>query len=150
MVRGGVRSALGTDLAGVRVTATPSGLLGGVPGAAASVVTDATGDYALALVGGGTYTLSFVAAEPDYGRQAVDVVAPAAGNAVTVAPVELADAIQVTGQLTIPGAAGASGVYLQILCYDCTGPAATAPIAEAVSDTSGRFALSVPDPGTGE
>ncbi len=149
-VRGVVRDTLGTGLASVRVIATPRGLLAGVPGAASSALTDADGQYSLSLVAGGDYALTLVPSQRNYGRQALTVTAPAAGSMVTMAPVALPDAIEVTGDVTIPGVAGASGVYLQLLCYDCVGAAATAPVAEAVSDASGRFSLSVPDPGTGE
>jgi hypothetical protein len=37
---------------------------------------------------------------------------------------------------------------VQILCGNCTGIERVRPIAEAVSDATGRFAVSVPDPGT--
>jgi len=139
-------------LAGVQVTAVPRGLLANVARASATATTDATGAFSLSVVGAGEYDLLLEPRGASHARtQVTGVAAPVPGQTSTVPVAELPTAIALSGRVEIPGVAGgAAGVHVMALCYDCTGAAASAPVADAVTDVSGSFLLAIPDPGVGE
>ena len=138
-----------SPVAAVAVTAAPRGLLANLASGAAMASSDGDGEFSLALVGGGRYDLALVPAGADLARERLgEVSAPAAGITGELGSTELTAAISVFGQVTIPGVAGGgAGVTVMALCYDCDGVAAQTPVAEAVTDTTGRFTLAIPDPG---
>jgi hypothetical protein len=149
-VRGVVTDASGAALAGVRVSATPSGALAGATTAGAAAVTGATGEFVLSLAGGGDYELAWTTADARHARARQTVRAPGAGAELDLAAVSLAPALRVSGRVTIAGGAGGSaGVTLQLLCFTCNGAEPSWPVAEAVTGATGEFALAVPDPDPG-
>lgn len=134
---------------GARVTARPVAMLASEPMAGAVAVAGADGSFALDVVAGGDYELVI---EPP-ARLAREIVtgvqAPAATEEVAIGDRVLAPAIVVRGQVAIPGNSQPGGVTVQVFCATCTGTAAFTPVAEAVADNDGRFAVSIPDPGGG-
>ena len=140
-----------SPVANVVITALPRDLLANVGVASAMAVTDSAGEYSLGVIGGGEYDLVFAAPGDDLTRARLVAVTAPLADPLVLDPVELDRAIAVSGQLTIPGVAGgAAGVHVMALCYACTGVEAVAPVAEAVTDSGGRFTLAIPDPGLGE
>jgi len=146
---GTVTRSGGVAVPGAQVTAVPRGALTNMAGASATATTSEEGAFALALVGTGEYDLVIEPPGSSLARARVEgVTAPSAGGSAAIEPTGLTAAIAVTGSVTIPGVAGgATGVHVMLLCHDCTGMAAHLPVADAVADRSGRFALAVPDPG---
>jgi len=142
-------SAGGAPLSGVEVRAGPRGLLANQPQAAATATTGGDGSFALALVGGGDYQLALVPRTRTRARVLVDATAPGPGSSSDLGDQPLPAAIRVGGRVTISGLAAAAGVSVEVYCTDCTGLAAQVPVAEAVTDASGRFAVAIPDPGVG-
>ncbi|HTM21382.1 MAG TPA: carboxypeptidase-like regulatory domain-containing protein [Kofleriaceae bacterium] len=140
-------TAGGAALAGAEVRATPRGVLANQPVASAAATTDAGGAFSLPLAGGGEYELAVLPRVRTSARALVDVTAPAAGGSLPLAAVDLQAALRVGGVVTIGGIANAGGVAVQVYCTDCSASAALRPIAEGVTDATGRFVLSVPDPG---
>ncbi len=138
----------GAPLAGARVHASPRGLLANLPQASASATTDAGGAYALQVAGDGQYQLSLLPRARTHVRALVDTTAPAAGASVALGATDLEPAIRVGGWVTISGLTNAAGVAVEVYCVTCSGPAALVPVAEAVTDGTGRFVVAVPDPGT--
>jgi len=137
----------GNAVAGVQVVAAPRGLLASEPGAAAMAVTDAGGAFALPLVGGGTFDLTFEPQGAELGRaRLAAVAAPAAGGNSSLGQTDLAGAIAVSGKVAIPGVAVASGVSVLVFCDGCSGPEASLPIAEGVTGPQARFTVALPDP----
>jgi len=137
---------------GTRVTAVPRGMLARAAAATVETATAALGRIDLDLVGAGEYDVT-IHTPAGYGRAPVlfAVTAPAAGAVLELDPIALPDAIAITGSVQSPDiAGGVSGVTVLLLCGDCTGAAATVPIAKTVSGSGGAFTLLVPDPGTSE
>jgi len=134
-------------LAGVRVTATPTGVLANSPStAASSMVTDAQGNYSLTLVGNGDYDLRFDSLAANHGQLVVPVMVPAPGGSGQQ-DARMAPAVKVSGKVTIPGLpGGAPGVSVSALCFSCSGADAVRPVADAVSGPDGSFVLAIPDP----
>ncbi len=133
-------------VSGVRVTASPRGAIANSPTTSGSAVTNAAGQYTLLVVGGGSYDLRYDSLANTHGQSVASVTAPAEGMNEQ-RNVTLADAVPVTAQVTIPGIpGGASGVSVTALCFDCTGPDAVRPVAEAVTGLNGVFTLAIPDP----
>lgn len=138
---------IGIDL--IRVTAIPAGILAGATTASAMGTTD-TGAYSVLVAGGGSYDLVFDASDYGQARARVSVVAGAAGETTVAPPVEMPDALEVTGEVQLSGN-GLAGVSITLLCYECAGgEQASLAIAEAVSEIDGSFSLAVPNPGVSE
>ncbi len=151
VLRGSVIDADGTGLSGIRVTAAPRALLAQIPGASASALSDADGGFALPLVGGGTYELTFDAPDRRYGRLRVPVLVPAVDSPEPLGPVTLARAARVTGRVTsASSSAGIAGVNVLLFCAPdetsavCASATGDQPLAEAVTDFDGRFVLASP------
>ncbi len=140
----------GNTVAGVHVVAAPRGLLASEPGAASMAVTDTSGAFALPLVGGGTFDLTFEPPGAELARaRLADVAAPDAGGSTSLGQTNLAAAIAVSGKVAIPGVAVASGVSVLVFCDGCSGPEASLPIAEGVTGPQGTFTVALPDPADG-
>jgi hypothetical protein len=146
LVRTGVAKNVTNDLLpGVRVEATPVGVLALADAQTVSVTTDNAGAFSISLASGGRYDVRFV--DP-YQRAATlpfSNVQP--GNVPTTA--SLPKAIAVSGAVTIAGSTQpVAGATVQLLCASCTGVAASRPIAETASTNQSQYRLAVPDPGT--
>lgn len=149
LVRGKVQDAAGAALPGVRITATPTGLLAPSAGASASAVTgpDSDGSFVLALPGSAGYELTLFSPDAHHGRARLTVSTPAPGQELDLGAVVLPDALAVTGRLSLSGSGTGQGVIVRLFCFDCAGQDPGWPIAEAAGDATGRFVLAVPDPG---
>lgn len=138
--------------AGTRVTAVPTGLLARAGAPSVETATTNADRVELSLVGGGEYEITLhLSAASGRAPTRFLATAPAAGASLELAAVEVPDAISITGRVVSPDiAGGVGGVAVWLLCGDCAGPAASVPIAEAVSAADGAFTLRIPDPGTAE
>jgi hypothetical protein len=146
-ITGTVSTGAGAPVPGARVTAWPQGVLANTAGAGATATSDSSGAFSLSVVGGEAYELVIDSADMRFGRSRTVVTAPAAGGTTALGSIAMRAAIRVSGTVTIPGVAGgAAGVHVMLLCYECSGVEAVTPIAEAVSNGSGGFALALPDP----
>ncbi len=137
----------GAPLSGVEVRATPLYSLANLPQASASATTDAAGGYSLALVGGGQYELTIVPRVRTSALARLTTIAPAAGGSASAGTTDLVPAIKVGGRVTVAGLANPGGIAVEVYCTTCTGTDAALPVAEAVTDPTGRFVVAVPDPG---
>lgn len=145
---GGATKGTQGGLEGVKVVASPSGSLARVAGASATVHTGEGGAFFLPVAGGADYELSLVPPPTArYGRAWLSAAAPGPGEDVALGDVELPEAIAVFGELTRSGAGPLPGAHVSLFCVDCDSIPAEKPVAEAVSDPTGRFRLLVPDPG---
>lgn len=141
---GAVVDADGAAVAGAEVVAVPAGLLAQSPDAGASAVTAEDGSFALAVTGGGSYELVLDSLAGNHGRVRRPASAPAPGQVMDLGEIPLPRAFAATGRLVLhPSGAAASGVTVQLVCAACAGPEAV-PVAEAVTDAFGSFALRVP------
>jgi hypothetical protein len=147
-VTGHVRTPSGAPVAGARISARGVGLLANMPAASATVQSGSDGDFTLSVAPGGSYVIAIVPGPASgLAPAAVDATAPDAGNSFTLAPAVLAPTINVVGEVSVPGLAGAAaGVHLILTCATCsdTDP----PLAQTTTDAAGRFVLRAPDPGT--
>ena len=135
----------GQPVVGAQVFAIADGVEGVGAGVAVAAVTDSTGTATLGLAPGASYAVlvDAGAAQPlALGR----AVTTGGGAAVTVT---LASAIKVSGTVVLPNGNPRSGVRVEALCPDCTGPDADVPLDAAITDFGGGFSVRVPDPGTG-
>lgn len=145
-VTGTVTDAAGQPVAGAEVTALPLGLLTGSADAGARAITAGDGSFTLAVTGGGSYELLLESRAPGHGSTRVRIDAPASGEARPLGALALAPAFVATGRLvSLATGAGVAGVTLQLICATCSAPG-DAPVAEAVSDAFGDFALRIPAP----
>lgn len=141
-VHGKVVDAAGQDLAQIQVTATPRGLLASSPAAGAATATASDGTFTLALAPGVEYQLAFDSPARRHGRARSTVTAPLAGQSLELTPVTLPAAVRLSGGVAFSGGAGsAAGVTVLLSCLDCD---FAAPLAEAVTDSSGAFVLAIP------
>lgn len=142
LVHGKAVDAAGEALAQIQVTATPRGLLASSPAAGADTTTAPDGTFTLALAPGAGYELGFDSAARRHGRTRMTVTAPPAGQSLDLAPVTLLAAVRLIGDAAITsGASSAAGVTVLLSCVDCD---FAAPLAEAVTDSTGAFVLAVP------
>ncbi len=147
-LRGVVTVGAGEPVAGALVTALPQGLWAQAGRAGASATSDEDGKYSLAMAPLGSYELlvdgRLAGVRPSgLGAHRLSVTAPAAGQIKNVAALILPPTVQLSGRVILPGAAGgAAGVTVLASCADCA--ASDQPLAEAVTDISGDFVLSVP------
>lgn len=139
-----VVGSFGLELPGAILEVVPVGALAmaGVPRHQVTVGSD--GRASTALASGGRYDLRFQDPRLRGGQLIV-----ADRTAATVAgEYRLPESLQLTGTLLLGGMQPLGGALVQILCDACNGIERAKPIAEAVSDATGGFVLSVPDPGT--
>jgi hypothetical protein len=142
LVRGQIVDSDGNDLAGIQVTASPLGLLAHSPAAGAAAGTDSEGAFALALAPDTPYELVIDSPDRRHGRARVPVPATAAGQSLELAATRLPPAASLRGEVALlEGAGGAAGITVLLSCLGCDDPA---PLAEAVTDSTGAFVLAVP------
>jgi hypothetical protein len=146
LVRTGVaKNVTNAVLSGVRVEATPIGVLALADAQTVSVTTDAAGAFSIALASGGRYDVRFV--DPYQRAATLPVPNILPGGVPTTAT--LPKAIAISGAVSIAGITQpVAGATVQLLCASCTGVAASRPIAETASTNQSQYRLAVPDPGT--
>lgn len=111
----------------------------------AHLTTNESGEVTAALAAGGRYELRL---QDPVGRGAPLVVTDRTAATIE-ATYRLPLALRLRGSVKMFGGTQVlANAVVQILCEDCSGIARVRPIGEAVSDATGRFAVSVPDPGT--
>jgi len=131
-------------LPGALIDLVPTGALAMAAAPMLRLVAGDAGALAAALPSGGRYQLRF---QDPQGRGAPLVVADRAITAIASSYV-LPAAIRIQGTLLRDGKLAMSGASVQLMCTGCTGLDAALPLSEAASDATGRFTLTVPDPGT--
>lgn len=143
LVRGQAVDRDGNGLASLQVTASPRGLLALGLAAGEATSTGQDGAFALSLAPDTEYELVIDSPDRSHGRARVTVSAPAAGQVLDLAPTPLPRASSLRGTVALfEGAGGAAGITVLLSCLDCADPA---PLAEAVTDSTGAFVLAVPD-----
>jgi hypothetical protein len=129
----------GTALANVRVEATPVGALAAATLTPIDAMTDSTGNFALALASGGSYDV----------RIADSRAAPfVALSVASIGSIALGAGLAITGTVSVDPGGDVPGAAVELLCASCTGVDADRPIAQAVTDVHGGYALTVADPGS--
>ncbi|HEY6032932.1 MAG TPA: hypothetical protein VIV58_01700 [Kofleriaceae bacterium] len=132
-----------TTLAGARAEAMPIGALALANLIPVEATADASGAFSLALAAGAHYALHFYdpggrGAPHDY----LDETAAGVPGEALLNP-----AIAISGQVTVIGFPNpVANASVQILCFACTGVAASQPIAETATDSTGAYRIAVPDP----
>lgn len=152
-IQGRITDMDGTGLAGIEVTAAPTGLLAqnaglstGQTAGRRTTSTAADGSFAVDLVAGGAYDLLFDSPNASHGRGQTSLVAPAPGQRTTLPALALPPARRLTGRVTSLGMTGTlSGITVQLLCAGCEAPDSTVPRAEALTDATGTFVLALPE-----
>ncbi|HET9991497.1 MAG TPA: hypothetical protein VFQ65_23370 [Kofleriaceae bacterium] len=140
---GALDSSANATIAGARGEATPIGTLALANLLPVESTTDGNGMFSFRLAAGAHYALHFFdpggrGAPHDY----PDETAVGVPQSVT-----LAKALAITGQVTVIGFPNpVANASIQILCASCTGVAASQPIAETATDTTGAYRIAVPDP----
>jgi hypothetical protein len=140
---GTLKSAANAAIAGGRAEATPIGALALANLIPVESITDASGTYAFHLAAGAHYAVHFFdpggrGAPLDYSDET------AVGIPATV---QLAPALAISGQVSVIGYPNpVANASVQILCGSCTGVAASQPIAETATDSTGAYRIAVPDP----
>jgi hypothetical protein len=142
LVRGRVVDSDGNGLGSVQVTASPRGQLAHSAAAGATAGAAEDGAFELSLAPDTEYELVIAGAARGRGRARITVTTPVAGQGLDLAPTPLPEASSLRGEVALlDGAGGAAGVTVLLSCLDCDDPA---PLAEAVTDSTGAFVLAVP------
>jgi hypothetical protein len=139
-----VTDASAAGLPGAVIDLVPTGALAMAAAPVLRLTAGEGGTIAAALPAGGHYQLRF---QDPLGRGAPMVVADRPITAIASSYL-LPAAIRLQGTLLRDGKLALPGASVLLLCSACTGLDAALPLAAAVSDADGRFALAVPDPGT--
>jgi hypothetical protein len=141
----GVMSNGTIDLVGARIEAVPVGTLALASLLPVQTTVGAGGAFTLQLASGGHYDMRFY----DPGGRGAELELPDLTPAGVPNPVTLGTALAITGELTVLGYANpVIGASVQLLCADCTGIAASQPLAQTATDITGHYRIAVPDPGT--
>ena len=131
-------------LVGARAEALPIGSLGSANLVPVQAITSTGGAYTLQLAAGAHYTVRFY----DPGGHGAPLAYPNLTGAGLPATAQLEPAIALTGTVEVIGNSNAiENASVQILCADCTGVAASQPIAQTATDITGAYRVAVPDPG---
>lgn len=134
-----------TTLGGVRIEATPVGVLAQADAQPIVAVSDANGAFTLDLAPGGVYDVRFVDPQARAAQLAVMNVAPANIPTTAILPKPLV----IFGKVSVTGVANpVVGASVQLLCASCTGIEATRPAAATATDSASNYRVAVPDPGT--
>lgn len=134
-----------TTLGGVRIEATPIGVLAQADAQPIIATSDSSGAFSIALAAGGLYDVRFVDPQARVAPLAVMNVAPAGVPTTATLPKALA----IFGKVSVVGIANpVVGASVQLLCASCTGIEASRPIAATATDSASNYRVAVPDPGT--
>jgi hypothetical protein len=140
---GTLENSAHTALAGARAEAVPIGSLGLANLIPVEATSDSAGHFSLSLAAGAHYSLHFF----DPGGHGAPHDYPDETAAGVPLEAMLNAAIAISGQVTVIGFPNAvANASVQILCATCTGVAASQPIAETATDTTGEYRIAVPDP----
>lgn len=142
---GTARNSANAALSGVRVEATPLGVLALADAQTVIATTAQDGTFSLPLAAGGRYDVRFVDPFARGARLELRNIAPAGvpGNAV------LPNALRITGKVSVAGSTQPiPNASVQILCATCSGIEAARPVAETATDSLSDYRIAVPDPGT--
>jgi hypothetical protein len=141
---GEIKNSAGTiTLPGARAEAVPLGALALANLIPVEATADANGQFSLSLAAGAHYALHFFdpggrGAPHDYPDETASGVP---GEAL------LDPAIAISGLVTVIGFPNpVANASVQILCAACTGVAASQPLAETATDSTGAYRIAVPDP----
>lgn len=127
------------------VDVVPLGALARAAVPAAHVTANDAGEVTAVFAAGGRYELRF---QDPVGRGAPLVVTDRTAGTMA-SRYQLPRALRLRGSVKMFGGTQVlANAVIQILCESCSGIERVRPIAEAVSDATGKFAVSVPDPGT--
>jgi hypothetical protein len=141
----GAAGLAGGVLAGAVLDVVPTGALALAAAPPLHLIADANGAFTAALAAGGHYDLRFL--DP-IGRAGPLVVSDRVATTIARDGYPLPKVLTITGSLLFDGTQALPNASIQILCSTCTGVDRAKPIAEGISDETGRFTLAVPDPGT--
>lgn len=132
-------------LVGARVEAVPVGALAMANLIPVQATTTTGGTYSLQLASGGHYELRYF--DPG-GRGAPRDFADLTAAGVP-ATTDLAAALAIIGLVSVLNNVNPiDNASVQLLCSNCTGVAASQPIAQTATDITGNYRIAVPDPGT--
>lgn len=130
-------------LQGVSVDAVPIGALASAGGAVVHATTDASGGYSLGLAAGGHYAVHV--RDPGGNGAPLDLDNITSGTLPVTTT--LASSLHIGGVVTSQNQP-VGNAAVQVLCYaGCTGLAATRPVGEGSTDSTGGFSVTVADPG---
>ncbi|MEO8845399.1 MAG: hypothetical protein ABI591_24295 [Kofleriaceae bacterium] len=132
-------------LVGARVEAVPVGVLAMANLIPVQATTSSGGAYSLALASGGHYELRYF----DPGGHGAPRDFPDLTAAGVPATTDLGAALAITGLVSVlDNVNPIENASVQLLCSNCTGVAASQPIAQTATDITGNYRIAVPDPGT--
>lgn len=140
----------GAPVDGAHLVASPLGLLARATTAGDSAATGENGSFDLALAAGGRYQIRIDGPQARGRVIRLEDAPAAAGGTGSLGDTALPRTIRLTGALTTTGGAAVSSAVVQLQCLSCGPDGGAATVAEAVSDSSGAFALRAPDPGVAE
>jgi hypothetical protein len=144
VAQGIIDSSALVAIAGARAEAVPIGALALANLLPIDSTSDANGSFSLTLAAGAHYALHFY----DAGGRGAPRDFPDETPSGVPQGVDLAPALAITGQVTVIGFPNpVANASVQILCGGCTGVAASQPIAETATDSTGAYRIAVPDPG---
>lgn len=144
-------AALGDDaggapagLPGAVIDVVPIGALALAGAPSLRATAGESGAITALLASGGRYDLQL---RDPVGRRAPLVVTDRDVTSVATS-YRLPAALGLRGTVRFTNLTPIVGAAIQILCNACSGIERDTPLAEAISDQTGRFAIAVPDPGT--
>ncbi len=113
----------------------------------ATAIAGSDGRFSLAIAAGAPYRL--VALDPTGAHAELGLAVAASTTPIALGDLRLTATIAVSGTLVTAGQTGGRrAVGIAALCHlDCAGLDRVRPLANAVTDTGGKFVLGVPDPG---
>lgn len=134
-----------TPLGGVRIEATPLGVLAQAEVQPIVTTANSAGAFSIALAAGGQYDVRFVDPQARAAPFALMSIAPAGVPAAVTLP----KAMTIFGNVSVTGLANpVVGASVQLLCASCTGVEASRPVAATATDAASNYRVAVPDPGT--
>jgi hypothetical protein len=134
-----------TPLGGVRIEATPIGVLAQAEVQPIIATANSAGAFSIALAAGGQYDVRFVDPQARAAPFALMSVAPAGVPSAVTLP----KAMTIFGNVSVTGVANpVVGASVQLLCAACTGLEASRPVAATATDAASNYRVAVPDPGT--
>jgi hypothetical protein len=134
-----------TTLGGVRIEATPIGVLAQADAQAIIATANGSGAFSISLAAGGQYDVRFVDPQARAAPLALVSIAPAGVPSTVTLPAATA----LFGTVSVSGVANpVVGASVQLLCASCTGLEASRPIAGTATDAASHYRVAVPDPGT--
>lgn len=142
VTRTGTTKTATTNLAGVRIEATPIGVLAQADAQPVVATSGANGAFSIDLAAGGRYDVRFVDPQARAAQLAIM-------NTTTLpATATLPKAQTIYGDVRVTTIANpVVGASVQLLCVSCTGIEATRPIAQTATDSASHYRVAVPDPG---